>query len=118
MVGFAFQRRNERGCGKLFFRKQRDLVMTSLPRVLLVAILLAPVAAYSQSGGGGEQGEADRLVVVRGGSSASGAASGPTAESPSAVGTPSAGSTGAGSAACKWRSERSCQSRRPQQFCE
>ena len=45
MAGFAFQRRNERGCGKLFFRKQRDLVMTSLPRVLLVAILLAPVAA-------------------------------------------------------------------------
>ena len=44
MAGFAFQRRNERGCGKLFFRKQRDLVMTSLPRVLLVAILLAPVA--------------------------------------------------------------------------
>ena len=37
--------------------------MTSLPRVLLVAILLAPVAAYSQSGGGG--GGADRLVVER-----------------------------------------------------
>ena len=39
--------------------------MTSLPRVLLVAILLAPVAAYSQSGGGGGAGEADRLVVER-----------------------------------------------------
>ena len=40
--------------------------MTSLPRVLLVAILLAPVAAYSQSGGGGGAG---------GGGSAGGGAS-------------------------------------------
>ena len=118
MAGFAFQRRNERGCGKLFFRKQRDLVMTSLPRVLLVAILLAPVAAYSQSGGGGGQGEADRLVVERAAGVLPVGQLVPDCRKPKRSGHTECRIHWSRFGGCKRRSERSGQSRRPQQFSE
>ena len=83
----------------------RITFMTSLYRLVIVAAVLVPVAAYGQSGGGGGGAGSGGGGSAGGGSaggasggSATGAASGPTAGSPTAAGSPSAGSTGAGSA--------------------
>ena len=61
-------------------------------RLLIVALLLAPMGALAQSGGGSAGGGS------AGGGAAGGAASGPSAGTESAVGSPNAGSAGAGTA--------------------
>jgi PPE-repeat protein len=74
--------------------------MATLHRLLLIALLATPVAAYGQSGGGaGGGGGGSSAGGASAGTSGTGATSGPTAGSPSAAGTPSAGSAGAGSQA-------------------
>ena len=68
-------------------------------RLLLVATMVAPMAVYAQSGGGGSSGGGSAGGGASAGGSAAGAASGPTTGTSNAAGTPNAGSTGAGSAA-------------------
>jgi hypothetical protein len=68
--------------------KGRGPMSDSFPvKIMIVAMLLSPVAALAQSGGGAGGGSA-------GGSSAGGAASGPSAGTSSAAGSPNAGSAG------------------------
>src|SRR4051794_18103066 len=73
----------------------------SARKFIAVALLMCPIMAYAQGGGGGGGGGSGGGSAggagSAGGSTGGGAASGPTATSPSAVGTPNAGSTGAGS---------------------
>jgi hypothetical protein len=61
-------------------------------KLIVVAVLLTPLPAFAQGGGGSGGGGS------AGGASAGGAASGSTAGSGSAVGSPNAGSAGAGTA--------------------
>jgi hypothetical protein len=79
--------------------------MSKIPvKLLIAALLLAPMGAIAQSGGGGggsAGGSAGSGSAGGGaaGAASAGASSGPTAGTGSAVGSPNAGSAGAGTAA-------------------
>ena len=81
----------------------------------MVIALMCPLAAYAQSGGGSSGGGTGGSA---GGASAGGAASGPVGWNGQRGRFAQCRLCGRGHRGCQWRTERSCQRRRPEQFGE